>query len=60
MGKFDGILIATDLDGTLVSEGKVSRENADAIRYFQSEGMVKLTRGTVEIVDATALEQLGE
>ena len=30
------------------------------LRYFQSEGMVKLTRGTVEIVDATALEQLGE
>ena len=38
MGKFDGILIATDLDGTLVSEGKISKENADAIRYFQSEG----------------------
>ena len=38
MGKFDGILIGTDLDGTLVSEGKVSRENADAIRYFQAEG----------------------
>jgi len=38
MGKFDGILIATDLDGTLVSDGKVSKENADAIRYFQKEG----------------------
>ncbi len=38
MGKFDGILIATDLDGTLVSEGSISKENADAIRYFQKEG----------------------
>ncbi len=39
MGKFDGILIATDLDGTLVNTlGTVSKENSDAIRYFQSEG----------------------
>ena len=28
------------------------------LRYFQSEGMVKLTRGTVDIVDAKALERL--
>jgi CRP/FNR family transcriptional regulator len=28
------------------------------LRYFQSEGMVKLTRGTVDIVDAAALERL--
>ena len=28
------------------------------LRYFQSEGMVKLTRGTVDIVDAGALERL--
>lgn len=39
MGKFDGILLATDLDGTLLDNDKqVSKENADAIRYFQSEG----------------------
>ena len=39
MGKFDGILICTDLDGTLLnSEHKVSRENVDAIEYFKSEG----------------------
>jgi len=30
------------------------------LRYFQSEGMVKLTRGTVEIVDEDKLEQLHE
>lgn len=38
MGKFDGILFCTDFDGTLAYEAKVSRENAEAIRYFQSEG----------------------
>jgi len=30
------------------------------LRYFQSEGMVKLTRGTVEILDEDKLEQLHE
>ena len=39
MKKFDGILICTDLDGTLLnSERKVSAENLDAIEYFKSEG----------------------
>jgi Cof subfamily protein (haloacid dehalogenase superfamily) len=38
MGKFDGILLASDFDGTLFCNQAVSRENADAIRYFQSEG----------------------
>jgi CRP/FNR family transcriptional regulator len=28
------------------------------LRYFQNEGLVKLTRGTVEIIDATGLEEL--
>ena len=30
------------------------------LRYFQSEGMVKLTRGTVEILDEAKLEDLAE
>ena len=30
------------------------------LRYFQSEGLVKLTRGTVEILNAKGLERLGE
>jgi len=30
------------------------------LRYFQSEGMVKLTRGSVEIVDEKKLRELGE
>ncbi len=39
MGKFDGMLFCTDLDGTLYSsDATVSRENLDAIRYFKSEG----------------------
>ena len=39
MGKFDGILLSTDLDGTLLKNDKtVSVGNAQAIRYFQSEG----------------------
>jgi CRP/FNR family transcriptional regulator len=28
------------------------------LRYFQSEGMVKLARGTVEITDAGKLQQM--
>ena len=28
------------------------------LRYFQSEGMVKLTRGTIEVVNAGKLEEL--
>lgn len=39
MRKFQGYLICTDCDGTLTYEaGKVSEENARAIRYFQQEG----------------------
>ena len=39
MGKFDGILICTDLDGTLFKNDKtVSTENRNAIEYFKSEG----------------------
>jgi CRP/FNR family transcriptional regulator len=30
------------------------------LRYFQSEGMVKLTRGTVELIDEDKLEKLAE
>ena len=30
------------------------------LRYFQNEGMVRLTRGTVEITDANRLQQLAQ
>ena len=39
MGIFDGILICTDLDGTLYRDDKtISRENREAIEYFKREG----------------------
>ena len=39
MKKFDGIMICTDLDGTLLGTDKtISEENKRAIEYFKSEG----------------------
>ena len=39
MGKYDGILIMSDYDGTLTSRAStVSEENRRAVEYFQSEG----------------------
>ena len=39
MGKFDGVLICTDLDGTLYGTDKtISKENKEAIDYFKREG----------------------
>lgn len=39
MDKFKGYLICTDCDGTLTDgDGALSRENAEAIKYFQDEG----------------------
>lgn len=38
MGKYDGILLMSDWDGTLSMSGTVSEENCRAIRDFQAEG----------------------
>ena len=39
MGRFDGILICTDLDGTLYKKDKtISLENREAIEYFKRDG----------------------
>lgn len=39
MGKFDGILLCTDLDDTLLTTDKrISDDNKKAIEYFKSEG----------------------
>ena len=38
MGRYDGILIMSDWDGTLSTGGTVSAENIEAIRRFQAEG----------------------
>ncbi len=35
---FDGILLLSDLDGTLLYDTKLPPENAEAIRYFQENG----------------------
>ena len=37
MKKFEGILIASDWDGTLCL-GSVTQKNIDAIKYFQENG----------------------
>ena len=37
--KFDGITIATDMDGTLLTtDKKISQANKDAIDYFRKNG----------------------
>lgn len=39
MKKFEGILLCTDLDGTLLrTDGSISEENLGAIEHFKSEG----------------------
>ena len=39
MGKFDGMLFCTDLDGTLLRGDKtISHENLEAIEYFKAQG----------------------
>ena len=39
MKEFEGILITTDLDGTLLRDDKtISKENLDAIEYFKENG----------------------
>jgi len=38
MGKFDGYLILSDFDGTLIHDREISKENREAIKYFQENG----------------------
>ena len=39
MGRYDGILLMSDFDGTLSHRGGViSKENCEAIKYFEKEG----------------------
>ena len=38
MGKFDGILICSDFDGTIYSENTVPADTKAALEYFMSEG----------------------
>lgn len=38
MNRFDGILICSDIDGTLAFRREIPQRNLDAIAYFQSRG----------------------
>ncbi len=38
MGRYDGVLLCSDFDGTLCNNKTVSPENCEAIRYFQENG----------------------
>ena len=38
MGKFDGYLICTDLDGTFTNGHDICGENAEYVKYFQENG----------------------
>jgi CRP/FNR family transcriptional regulator len=63
------LLEESELEGSLclkITHEKIANHLGTArevvtrmLRYFQSEGMVTLTRGAVELIDLAALEQLG-
>lgn len=38
MGIFDGCLLASDIDGTLLASGYLPQRNIDAVEYFVSQG----------------------
>lgn len=38
MGRFEGALLACDIDGTILMNGILPRRNIEAIEYFKSEG----------------------
>lgn len=51
MSKFEGVLIVSDIDGTLTnSNQELSAENKEAIEYFKSEGGI-FTIATGRLVD---------
>ena len=51
--KFDGYVIVSDLDGTLLDNNKnISKENLEAINYFTENGG-KFTVATGRVIEAT-------
>ena len=55
MKKFEGVLICTDLDGTLLKNDKsISRENSEAIEYFKAEGGKWIRDGYADLVKTEA------
>ena len=59
MGKFKGLLLVSDLDGTLLDTNKlISRETLDAIAYFEREGgLFSYVTGRPPFAVAPVLEQ---
>ena len=58
MGKFDGVLFCSDMDGTMLdSDKKISKKNIDAVSYFKSEGGIfsiitgRTIAGTMPLAD---------
>ena len=60
MGKFDGILLVTDLDGTLLCTDKsISKRNTEAIARFEAEGgLFTYVTGRPPLAMAPVLDQL--
>lgn len=55
MGKFSGILLVSDIDGTLIKKDHtISKKNIAAIKYFQEEGG-KFTLATGRVPKSIAL-----
>ena len=61
MGIFEGHLLASDIDGTLLDNGFLPQENINAIRYFLSEGgAFSLATGRTVGAIGMALDKLGD
>lgn len=61
MGKFDGCLLYSDIDGTFVdNNGVVPKENLEAVEYFMSEGgKFGLATGRASYTSAVYAKQAG-
>ena len=61
MGKFDGILLVSDIDATLFnSQHRISDENKKAINYFKSEGgRFTVASGRMRDAVGNYLDELG-
>jgi hydroxymethylpyrimidine pyrophosphatase-like HAD family hydrolase len=60
MKKYEGYLIASDLDGTLInSEQGISRQNIDAIASFiEAGGLFAIATGRTELTALPFIEQI--
>ena len=62
MGKFDGILIFSDIDGTYIGrEGACAIRNDEAVRYFTSEGgCFTVSTGRMELNAPSVIPRIRE